>query len=309
MVVAVDAPGTFQMVVRNTSTIVDSYVIEIEDPPSWLTLTHTDTNLLPDETRPVQVTLAVRPRELAVAQRIQVKLRVRSTVDIAKAADVPMSVVVPPSGPPAALVARPTLVRLEDRAQGAFLLRLDNRAANHPRRYQMAASDPEGVVVLEFVPPAVDVPAGETSDVMVRFAAPEPPPGQEATRQLTVTATDEDGPVAVQVTIAQVTSPELVRQPLKLRLEPSEVTTVDATTVQLDLVVDNRGGHEDVVVSLRGQDPAKAVSFAFDHNGFSLAAGKAVRLGMRVAAALPPPGQSVTRPFTVVAAAVTPSRR
>ena len=81
MVVAADAPGTFQMVVRNNSTIVDSYAIEIADPPAWLTLTHTDTNLLPDETRPVQVTLAVRPRELAVAQRIQVTLRVLSTVD------------------------------------------------------------------------------------------------------------------------------------------------------------------------------------------------------------------------------------
>jgi hypothetical protein len=303
VVVAADAPGTFQMVVRNTSTIVDSYLIEVADPPSWLTLTHTDTNLLPDETRPVQVTLAVRPRELAVAQRIQVTLRVRSTVDTTRSADVPMSVVVPPSGPPAALEARPTLVRLENRAQGAFLLRLDNRAANHPRRYTMAASDPEGVVMLDFVPPAVVVPAGETSDVMVRFAAPEPPPGKELTRQLTVTATDDDGAVAVQVTIAQVTSPELERQPLKLRLEPSEVTTVDATTARLDLVVDNRGGHEDVVVSLRGQDPAKAVSFAFDHNGFPLSAGRAVRLGMGVAAALPPPGQSVTRPFTVVAAA------
>ena len=303
VVVAVDAPGTFQMVVRNTSTIVDSYVIDVADPPPWLTLTHTDTNLLPDETRPVQVTLAVRPRELAVAQRIQVTLRVRSTVDSTRSADVPMSVVVPPSGPPAALVARPTLVRLENQAQGAFLLRLDNRAANHPRRYTMSASDPEGVVMLDFVPPAVEVPAGETSDVMVRFAAPEPPPGKELTRQLTVAATDEDGPVTVQVTIAQATSPEPERQPLKLRLEPSEVNSVDATTARLDLVVDNRGGHEDVVVNLRGQDPAKAVSFAFDHNGFPLSAGRAVRLGMGVASALPPPGQSVTRPFTVVATA------
>jgi hypothetical protein len=78
---------------------------------------------------------------------------------------------------------------------------------------------------------------------------------------------------------------------------------VDATTARLDLVVDNRGGHDDVEVSLQGRDPAKAVSFAFDHDGFPLSAGKAVRLGMRVAAALPPPGQSVIRPFTVVAIA------
>ncbi len=303
VVVAPDAPGTFQMVVRNNSTIVDSYVINVADPPTWLTIAHTDTNLLPDETRTVQLTLAVRPRTLAVAQRVEVRLRVQSAVDPTRAAEVPMSVVVPPSGPPAVLVAHPTLVRLEDRSQGAFALRLDNRAANHARLYRMSASDPEGVVVLDFVPPEVDVPAGETSQVTVRFAVPEPPPGKDATRQLTVTATDEDGPVAVQVTIVQATAPEPERQPLKLRLEPSQVSAVDSTTADLDLVVDNRGRYDDVVVSLRGRDPANAVSFVFDHNGFTLPAGQAWRLGMRLAAALPPPGQSMTRPFTVVAIA------
>ena len=108
VVVAADAPGTFQMVVRNNSTIVDSYVIEVDDPPSWLTVAHSDTNLLPDETRTVQVTLAVLPMSLAVAQRIEVTLSVRSAVDTTQAAEVPMTVVVPPFGPPATLVAHPT---------------------------------------------------------------------------------------------------------------------------------------------------------------------------------------------------------
>ena len=136
VVVAVDAPGTFQMVVRNTSTIVDSYVIEVEDPPSWLTLTHTDTNLLPEETRPVQVTLAVRPRELAVAQRIQVKLRVRSTVDMARAADVPMSIVVPPSGPrPPWWHARPSSVsRIVPREPSCFVSTTERRTTRAATR-------------------------------------------------------------------------------------------------------------------------------------------------------------------------------
>jgi hypothetical protein len=165
----------------------------------------------------------------------------------------------------------------------------------------MSASDPEGVVVLDFVPSVVDVPAGETADSTVRFAAPEPPPGKDASRQLTVTATDDDGPVAVQVTIVQVTSPEPERHPVRLRLEPSQVSAVDTTAVDLDIVVDNRAGHEDAVVSLRGRDPANAVSFVFDHNGFTVPAGRAVRLGMHLGSAPPPRGQSVTRPFTVVA--------
>ena len=300
VVVAADAPGTFQMVVRNNSTIVDSYVIQVDDPPSWLTVAHSDTNLLPDETRTVQVTLAVLPMSLAIAQRIEVTLSVRSGVDTTQAAEVPMTVVVPPFGPPATLVAHPTLVRLVDRGQGAFAVRLDNRAANHPRRYRLTASDPEGVVMLDFVPSVVDVPPGETADATVRFAAPEPAMGEEVTRQLTVTATDEEGPVTVPVTIVQETSTKL---PVRLRLEPSQVSATDTPYVDLDIVVDNRGGHEDAVVSLKGRDPANAISFRFDHNGITVAAGRAVRFGMHLGSAPPPRGETVTRPFTVVATA------
>ena len=301
VVVATDAPGTFSVAIRNSSTIVDSYTLQVADPPAWLSIEHGDTNLLPDETRTVQVTVAVRPGTLAVAQRLHVTVGVGSTVDPTKAAEVPLTVVVPPSGPPASLVAHPALVRLEDRAQGSFALRLDNRASNHPRQYRLSASDPEGAVVLDFVPSVVRVSAGQVADATVRFAAPEPAPGKDATRQLTVTATDEESPVTVQVTIAQVTSPEPERRPVRLRLEPSQVSAVDVPSVGLNIVVDNRAGHEDAVVSLRGRDPANVLSFAFDHDGFTVGAGRAVRLGMSIWSAPVPRGGSVTRPFTVVA--------
>ncbi|MDO9457440.1 MAG: hypothetical protein Q7T52_15200, partial [Nocardioides sp.] len=301
--VAPAAPGTFPLVVRNGSTIVDSYTIAIVDPPPWLTIEHGDTNLLPDESRPVQVTLAVRPGSLAVAQRLSVVARVASEVDPVRAADVPLVLVVPRAGPDATLTSHPSLVRLQDSGRGTFVVRVDNRGSNHPRSYRMAASDPEGVVAVEFGPSVVDVAAGAVAETTVRFVAPEPAAGADASRQLTVTATDEAGSPATQVTVAQSTSARLEQPPVKLRLEPSQVVAVDAATARLDVVVDNRAGVEDVVVSLRGQDPAQAVSFAFDHDGFPLQAGRAVRLGMQLSSRPPPRGQSVTRPFTVVASA------
>ena len=109
--------------------------------------------------------------------------------------------------------------------------------------------------------------------------------------------------MAVQVTIAQATTPAPERQPLKLRLEPSQVAVVDATHARLDLVVDNRGGHEDVVVLSAAAIPPRAVSFAFDHDGFPLPQGRAVRLGMGSRIRPGAARQSVTRPFTVVATA------
>ena len=65
-------------------------------------------------------------------------------------------------------------------------------------------------------------------------------------------ATDEEGPVTVPVTIVQETSTKL---PVRLRLEPSQVSAIDTPYVDLDIVVDNRGGHEDAVVSLKGGTP------------------------------------------------------
>jgi hypothetical protein len=302
VVVTPTAPGTFELSIKNDSTIVDSYVIQPSAPPSWLTVVHSDTNLLPDQVRTVQVTLAIRPLELALAQETIIPLQLRSTVDPSQFAEVAVSVVVPKEGPPATLVAHPSLIRLEDRGQGACSLRFDNGAANFPRRYRLSAADPEGVVVFEFAPPTVEVAAGETADAVVRFAAPEPPPGRDVTRQLTVTGEDEDGPVSVQVTVSQSTMPEPERQPVRMRVEPSKVTVVDSSTATVDLLIDNRAGTDLVKVNLSGRDEARAVSFDFEFRRVAIPAGKQGWVRVKLATAPPPRGQSVSRPFTIVAA-------
>ena len=99
----------------------------------------------------------------------------------------------------------------------------------------------------------------------MRFAAPAPPPGKELSRQLIVTATDPDGQVSVPVTVAQSTSPPPESLPVRLRLEPAEVALVETTTAAVNVVLDNRGGHETVKFNLSGRDPGNEVGFRFEH--------------------------------------------
>jgi hypothetical protein len=301
--VAPGAPGTFAIDLKNDSTIVESYLIHAAAPPDWLTVTHDEANLLPGVLRAVNVTFSVTPGVLAVAQRLTVPFVVRSGVDASFATQLSIDVVVPRSGPAATLTAQPNLIRLQDATEGSFRLRLDNTAANFPRQYRLTGTDPEGVVRLDFVPPAVDVPAGGGAEATVRFDSPAPAPGKDLSRQLTITATDDDGSVAVPVTIAQTTSPPPESLPVRLRLEPAQVTLVDTTTAQVNVVLDNRGGHETTKFTLSGRDPAGEIGFRFEYTRVAVQAGAQgyVRLSLQTTPA--PRGGSDERPFTVVAVA------
>jgi len=301
--VSATAPATFEIDVKNDSTIVDSFSIHAADPPPWLTVTHGEANLLPGVLRTVPVTFSITSGVLAVAQRVTVPLFVRSGVDASRATPLSIVVSVPPSGPAATLVARPNLIRLEDAAEGSFRLRLDNSAANFGRRYALSGTDPEGVVRLDFVPTTVDVPPGGDAEATVRFSAPPPPPGKELSRQLNLTATDAEGAVSVAVTVTQATSAPPESLPIRIRLEPAQVTLVDRTVAELNLVLDNRGGHETVKFNLSGRDPEKQVGFRFDHTRVAV---RPASLGyVRVVVETTPVARGVTdtRPFTVVATA------
>ncbi|GAA3803367.1 hypothetical protein [Nocardioides panacisoli] len=295
------APATFEVDVKNDSTIVDSYTIQAADPPPWLTVTHGEANLLPGVLRTVQVTFAITPGVLAVAQRVTVPLFVRSGVDATRATPLSIVVDVPRSGPAATLVARPNLIRLVDSDRGSLHVQLDNRAANFARQYVLTATDPEGVVRVEFVPAAVDVPAGGSAEAEVRFAAPPPPPGKDLARQLTLTATDSEGQVGVAVTVEQSTSPPPESLPARIRLEPAEIAMADRTTAELNVVLDNRGGHEAVKFNLSGRDPGNQVGFRFEHARVAVREGSLGYVGLVVQTAPIARGESDSRPFSVVA--------
>lgn len=306
VVVTRETPGTFTLALKNTSPVVDGMVVHAVAPPSWLVVTHDDANLMPGESRTVTVTLAARPGTPVVAQNLDLPMQVRSSLDPSKAAPVSVRVSVPPYGPPPTLTARPHLVQLDGATDGAFVVTVDNRASNHPRHYALTVQDAEDVVRADVLPPSVDVPALGTVDVRVRFRAPAPEPGREATRQVTLSGADDDGPVSTTVTVVQRTAPEREPEPFTVRLEPSHLRVVGTDTAAFDVVVDNRAGDDGLAVDVTGRDPQRVVAFSFGHDRFVVPGGQATRVHALLRTSAPAPGTTASRPFSVV---VTDGRR
>lgn len=296
-----DAPAHVELAIENASTIVDGYVVEPVDPPPWLDLEHPDLHLMPGEERTVALSLAMRPGALVVAQRVMLTFIVASQDDRKRSTEARVLATVPPQGPRLALEARPTLIRLEDSGEGSFLLRLDNRAANYPQTVELSGSDSESVVRFAFTPNVVEVPAGSMVEAAVTFAAPQPAAGQQLNRQLTIAATNDEGPITTIVTLVQRTAAPPVDAPIRVQLQPSRVRLVDARDADFEVLVDNRGGHSGVTVALSGTDPEQRLAFAFAPARFVAVAGHVTRAHGRLRANPPPRGTTATHPFTVVA--------
>ncbi len=158
VVVTPDAAAEVEFTIENPTNIVDGYVFEAVDPPSWLELVHPDVHLMPGEERGVTISIAMQQGVMVVAQRVAQTIVVRSVEDEKRSTAVRVVVIVPPQGPRLTLEARPTLIRLEDAASGSFSVRLDNRGANYPQTVGMSGSDSEGVVRFAFAPEVVEVP-------------------------------------------------------------------------------------------------------------------------------------------------------
>ncbi|HYJ48694.1 MAG TPA: zinc ribbon domain-containing protein [Microbacterium sp.] len=301
VVVTPNAQAEVGFTIENTMTIVDGFVLEAVDPPSWLTLVHPDVHLMPGEVRSVALALGLRDDTMVVAQRVPLTVVVRSMEDAERNATVSVLVTVPPHGPRPTLEARPTLIRLDDAGSGDFSLRLDNRAANYPQTVGMSGSDPEGVVTFAFTPEVVEVPAGAMVEVAVAFTAPQPAPGGQLSRQLTVAATNDEGSITTIVTLVQSTAAALVDAPIRLQVQPSSIRLIDSGLADFEVHVDNRGGHSGVTVALSGTDPERRLSFAFVPARFVAVPGHVTRASGRLRAHLPPRGTSTTHPFTVIA--------
>lgn len=302
VVVTPGTPGTTTLTVTNRSDIVDGVVVHPESPPSWLVVTQDEVRLMPRESGTVVVTFAARTDALVVAQEQSLVLLVRSSIDVAKLARVTVHLTVPPVGPPPTMTPRPALVHLEDETEGGFTVSLDNREANFPRRYRLSVHDPEDVVRARFLPPVVDVPAGEAVDATVQFTAPAPDAGREVVRQLTISAAGDDAPVSATVTLTQRTAAPPSHVPVVVRLEPSHLRTSDGQIVSFDVLIDNRAGHTDAAVRLVGRDPQRLVGLSFKASELVVLAGTVATVPARAQTSPPPPGTTQSRPFTVVAA-------
>ncbi|PYF99344.1 hypothetical protein SAMN05216184_10754 [Georgenia satyanarayanai] len=297
-----EQPGTVTARVSNRSSVVDGVLVEVEESPDWLDVSPAPLRLMPGDEGTLEVALRIRDGALVPAQRLTVQLHVCSESAPDRRVPVAVTLTVAPHGPPATLDVQPRLLRLTDEARARFVVRIDNRRANYPQGFELSGGDPEGVVRFGFVPRVVQVPAGQLVEVRGHFMAPAPAPGQDATRQLTVTAANDGGESVATLTLVQHTSPEPEVVPVGVRLSPRELRVTNAVAADFEVHVDNRGGREAVELALGGRDPARSLVITLAPQRLLAPPGQVtVARGHVQLTEAVPRGRTVVRPFTVVA--------
>jgi hypothetical protein len=297
--------GEVELQVTNRSSIVEAYRVEPVGAPPWLAVTVPPTPLMPGDRTVVRVGLEARSDRLVVAQRLRLLLRLRPESAERVHTDVQIALVVPPVGGPPGVRTEPAALRLRDAVQGRFTVHLDNRGSNHPRRYVLSGSDDEGVVRFTFAPRTVEVAPDGAAAVPVQITAPPPAAGERCERALTVRATAEPadrGPALTAIVrLTQETSAAPAEVPVRLRLEPSTLRTIDSPTAEVYVVVDNRAGHRDRLVRLAGRDPERRIGFAFEAAELWVPAGAERATRVRLHAPPPRPGEQTVQAFSLVA--------
>ena len=294
-----DTGASVEMRVRNNSTIVDAYRIDAVEPPDWLTIEHPEIRLMPGENQSMAATFKIATGAFVEARTVKVRVRISSLRDTDRFVNAEVMLTVPRYGPPVPIRPRPAVIRLVDETAGRFEVILDNSASNYTRRLQLAGCDTEDVVRFHFSAPMVEVRAGRTATVNVDFSVPRLQGGETRTRQLTVTATEDENGTEASVTINQERKQAV---PLRLRLEPSVLRVRDCPVADLSLIIDNREGKQDQKLRLTGRDPEGAVRFSFTTPEIIARAGQITKTRLSVAATAPPAGEEVSRPFSVIAA-------
>lgn len=287
--------ATLELTAYNASRIVDRYVADIPDAPSWLSLTADELRLAPQSDGAMHVRLRIPAPPLVAAGSHRLTLRVRSVTEAAAVWSVPFELTVGVVDAPVGMVLEPLLVRVRDVPGGQLRVLLDNRNSNRPVEVSLAGSDPEGALRFEFAPPRTVLPPMGSAVVALRLAGPPPAVGAEVTRQFTVTATGGVREAVVAGTFVQATS----AQGLNLLVEPARQTVRDTGGADYWLAVQYSGGPRKVRLTLRGSDPERLGRITFQPPVLDLAAAGTSRVRMHVEFPLPEPGQQVTREISV----------
>jgi hypothetical protein len=101
----------------------------------------------------------------------------------------------------------PGIVRVSDVDSASLQVILDNHRGHSGVRIFLDGSDPERAIRFTFSLPVVDLGPGQVVEVFLRLDSWRPPPGQEWTRQFTVTASDGDTTVDASGSLVQASSP------------------------------------------------------------------------------------------------------
>jgi P pilus assembly chaperone PapD len=303
---AVTVPATGELIilpvrVMNTSTIVDGYGVEAPGAPAWLIVESDPVHLLPGTDQALPVRLRVNSTTLLPAQQVDVVLRVRSMTQVGAHQDVPIEVTVPIVDVPVQLRAEPRLLRVRDTDASRCTIMIDNSRSNRPMLLRFSGSDAEQAVRFDFDPPIVDVGPGASASVLLALTAAQPEPGQELTRQLTITANDGARTIETAVTLQQSTSVRAEDPPVALEAVPSLVRVRDTTTGWVRIVADNRRGKEWAHLELKASDPERAVRVTWSGPELHVPPGGTAQIEAQFDAPLPDAGSEVSRTITVIA--------
>ena len=108
--------------------------------------------------------------------------------------------------PMVTLEVEPSLVRVRDATSALVRVVVDNRGGADWAQVELRATDPERLVKVSWAAAQVQVPPGQTAYTEARFTAPLPDPGTEASRTVTVTASDGRRTATTTTTFVQAAS-------------------------------------------------------------------------------------------------------
>ncbi|GAA3632429.1 COG1470 family protein [Microlunatus ginsengisoli] len=317
--VAVDNPNVtvaptgevaeLELRVRNISIRVDGYLAELAPGggPDWLTVKSSAVELLPGTDEVIRARFQVVATTLTPAQQLTVRLRVRAMNEPLAVVELPVSVTVSVVDAPLQLRAEPRLLRVQDRADAAFTLTVDNSMSNRAISAQLAGTDPELAVRFGFDPPVVQVGPASVATVRVSVGADRPAPGQEASRLLTVSVREGTRTAETAVTFVQISSVQVEDPPVGITLEPAVIKVRDNPVGTTRLTLDNRNGREWAHVQLSASDPEQVVYVGFDTPQVHVPPGQTAQAQVRLQAALPELGTEASRTVTITA--TDPKRR
>lgn len=300
-VAATGEPATLAVQVINTSMIVDSYVVEAPGAPAWLIVESDEAHLLPGSEGTLTVRMRVNSTTLLPAQQIDLRLRVHSVTQASVRQDLPIQVTVPIVDIPVQLRAEPRLLRIKDTDSGRCTIEVDNSRSNRPMLLRFSGSDAEQAVKFDFDPPIVDVGPGASASVVLNLTSTQPEPGQELTRQLTITANDGQRNIETAVTLQQATSVEVEDPPVTLEAQPSLVRVRDSTTGVARIAANNQGGSHWAHLQFKASDPEQVVQVTWSGPELHVPPGGTAYLDAQFEAPLPDAGTEANRTITVSA--------
>jgi hypothetical protein len=143
------------------------------------------------------------------------------------------------------------------------------------------------------------IPGGEeVLPVIMRVVSATPVPAQQIQIMLRIRSLSQAPAHAVLPLLITV---PVLDAPVRLHAEPSVLRVPDRDSGTCTVVVDNSGSNHPVHLRFVGSDPERAVGFHFEPPLLEVGPGASGSVLVTLTAALPEPGQKITRPVTVSA--------